>query len=434
MKQNTPDTLDLILRHTGGDGTPEMAAELSRRLRDDTEARAEVCDLALEALAIAEQSTAVVPLGVGAPVTVGAMRNDGWRQRWLPLAAALALMAGLSALFSPLWSAPEVVRVVSLQGPARWTGDGGRVVALESNGVSLRGGTVRTLSDGASVTLRFDDGSEITLAGESEVTVSEVKGRKHVFLNEGDLSASIEKQHPERPFVIHTATAELEVLGTRFEVQSAPDATVLTVSEGAVRVTRRVDGSTVDVPADHQVRASLRRSDKLQPVERKAPLHSWTSDLSVGPGNSGGRWLPPSGDRGARLAAEPVLLPKDRSRDEPVTIHSVKFRVPPRNGSHLELTPGSVLRFRGHLEQSQSFEIMLSLTHRRGGFAGNYFFRTETLPAGPWEIEVSAAQFGRWDYRAESVLPKFPQLRQIVLYTIDADAGLEVESVTVQPE
>ena len=41
------------------------------------------------------------------------------------------------------------------------------------------------------------------------------------------------------------------------------------------------------------------------------------------------------------------------------------------------------------------------------------------------------AQFGKWDYRAESILPKFPQLRQIVFYTIDADSGLEVESFEV---
>lgn len=153
--------------------------------------------------------------------------------------------------------------------------------------------------------------------------------------------------------------------------------------------------------------------------------------MAEGPDKFGSQWLAASGAKRARVAAEPVLLPENEKREGPVTIHRVQFRVRPKGGRRLELTPDSVLRFRGYLEDRQSIEIMLGLSCRNGGFAGNYFYRTEVLPAGPWEIDVPAARFGKWDYRAETSLPKLPQLRHFVLYTIDADAGLEVEHVEV---
>ena len=52
--------------------------------------------------------------------------------------------------------------------------------------------------------------------------------------------------------VIHTPTAKLEVLGTQLNVDSDSTSTVVNVNEGRVRVTRLVDGSVVDVPADPQ--------------------------------------------------------------------------------------------------------------------------------------------------------------------------------------
>jgi len=413
-KMTTGDSRERLIRYLDDGLESGERRAVDEWLKSDQRARELLRDLAEQAVVVADEARVDRCRSEVAGAGVAQSRRGVTRigKRLVALLAASVAILLLAGWWLSSRGDEEVVSVVELNGPVRWTGDGGRVVSLETEGDALEGGTVRTLSDAASVTLRFGDGSEIILAGDSEVTVSQARSQKHVYLNEGDLSARIEEQPAGRPFLIHTATAELEVLGTRFEVQSEPDATLLTVTEGAVRVTRRIDGSTVDVPADHEIKASLERREKLLPTKRKEPLRYWCSRAPV--------------------AAEPVLLPdNNEKRGGPVTLHRVQLRVRPEEGRRLELISDSVFRVRGKLEQSQSVEIMLGLTRRGGGFAGNYFYRTEPLPAGSWEIEVSAHQFGKWDYRADSILPKFPELRQIVLYTIDVDAGLVVEHVEV---
>jgi hypothetical protein len=69
------------------------------------------------------------------------------------------------------------------------------------------------------------------------------------------------------------------------------------------------------------------------------------------------------------------------SREGPVTIHRVRFRIRSEKGYRIELLPDSVVRVRGRLEKSEPIKIMLFLSGRIGGFAGNFFYRTEDLPS-----------------------------------------------------
>ena len=65
--------------------------------------------------------------------------------------------------------------------------------------------------------------------------------------------------------LIHTRTAELEVLGTQLNVEAESATTRLSVNEGRVRLTRLVDGRTAEVTARHQVVATADRTEALDP-------------------------------------------------------------------------------------------------------------------------------------------------------------------------
>ena len=127
-----------------------------------------------------------------------------------------------------------------------------------SVGAELAGGTVEGLAPGSWLELEFNDGSTVTISGNSMLTFSD-RGQKELHLKEGNLSSNVKPQPAGKPMLIYTRSAMLEVLGTQFEVEAETATTILNVREGSVRVKRFSDGSTVDVPARHRVIAAADR-------------------------------------------------------------------------------------------------------------------------------------------------------------------------------
>jgi hypothetical protein len=347
--------------------------------------------------------------------------------------ALFAMAAALVVAFTTIWFLAfraqdrDILRITALDGAVRWTGRGGEVRDGLKPGESLPGGQLEALSDDSTVTLAFEDKTTLTLLSHSTATLSD-DGQKRVHLRAGNLSAEVRPQPQGRPMLIHTATAVLEVLGTRFDVESGAAATRLNVAEGTVRMTRLVDGSTVDVRAEHQVVASLSRAEKLAAVKRRPPALSWRSDLSQGAQGAEGEWLPAVGEAPARLRALPKLV--NSPKRGPVTLHSASFAVPWEYLQTLQLKPDSRLRVRGRMTTLAPVEIMLSTKRAGGGFAGNYFVRPEP-DTNQWQLDLPVTAFRKWSTDGGEALPDGLQLRRIVLYTIGTDAGLEIEQVEV---
>ena len=57
--------------------------------------------------------------------------------------------------------------------------------------------------------LRLDDGTEISLAGETRIECHRQDGQTTVTLHEGHLSANVAPQAAGRPLLIHTPDAEM---------------------------------------------------------------------------------------------------------------------------------------------------------------------------------------------------------------------------------
>ncbi len=128
-------------------------------------------------------------------------RSSTKRNTWLKIAASVILLLGLSWLMADMLKPAPVV--------------------LTSNEIT---------------SISLEDGSQITLNEGSRLTYPEkfTKKERRVTLT-GEAYFEVEKD-PEKPFLIQVTNAEIEVLGTSFNVKEINDEIVVAVDEGLVRM------------------------------------------------------------------------------------------------------------------------------------------------------------------------------------------------------
>lgn len=108
--------------------------------------------------------------------------------------------------------------------PARWLDD------LQADYYTAPG-QIRTVS--------LDDGSEVTLDGDSAIEVALTSKGRDVHLRRG--AAFFKVSHNGQAFVVHADQGEVQVLGTHFEVRRQPQGAQVTVEEGRVAVSPQPD-------------------------------------------------------------------------------------------------------------------------------------------------------------------------------------------------
>ncbi len=79
------------------------------------------------------------------------------------------------------------------------------------------------------------DGSIVSLNTDSELTFTQSGGERHAVLVSGEAMFDVTRD-VERPFVVTTPSAEVRVLGTRFNVRNLSGAAVVSVLSGVVQV------------------------------------------------------------------------------------------------------------------------------------------------------------------------------------------------------
>lgn len=426
-----PTLWERLTRYTAGACDAKEAAQLSRLMESNPEVAAALAEILLQAVAIRDDAEAHPELPQAAGSTSRSPKLRGWAPVLLTVAASVAV-AFMVWQFVPSLKERAIGQVVAVDGAVRWTGGGGKVRDGLQVGASLPGGLIEAMSDDSTITVAFTDRTAVTLFGHSSATFSD-DGQKHVHLREGGLSANVQPQPRDKPMLIHTPTALLEVLGTQLEVDSDPSTTRLTVNEGRVRMTRLLDGRVAEVPAQHALVASLERTADMKAVPRNSPGSVWRVDFThLADGlDVKGAWLPADDTHPVRIAARPVFIQK--SSRGPVTIHSVNIAVPWKNLETVQVQTGSRIRVRGYARAEVPLEIMLGGKKPRGGFAGLFFREAETRK-GAWQIEMTASDFRKGHAAGSEPPPPDMELREIAIYTINTDAGLEVESVEVLRE
>ena len=353
----------------------------------------------------------------------------------LAIAAALVLGFCIQFFFKEKGGATPVTiaQISKLSGPLHWTGDGGLVNRNLQMGTRLSGGTIEGMGPDAWLELEFSDGSEVEIAGNSMLTISNV-GQKELRLREGSFSADVKPQPQGKPMLVHTQFARFEVLGTRFTVDEGLSSSTLIVNEGNVRATRLSDGSSVDVFENQRVVAALGR--ELVAEEMPQSVTIWKSDLENGKRRNHGEWAPANLSESAHLKTVPYVLP-EKTDQKQRTIHTLSMPVSVCDQPPVVLQPESKVRVRGKIASIHRIWFGMSLSRENGDFAGRFqtILPAEEFKSGePFEVVLDLNYYkldpslAQW---SES-LPKSPYgliVEAVWCHTLWDPAGLEVSEI-----
>lgn len=349
--------------------------------------------------------------------------------KWSTIIATVAIIVLIASLYFQRQSAERrIAKVTGLSGSLQWTGNGGQVFNDLNVGTELPGGTIEGMVPGSWFELEFKDGSTVTISGNSTLTFSD-HGQKKLYLKEGNVSGNVKRQPDGRPMLIYTRAAMLEILGTQFEVEAGISTTMLSVSEGKIRIKRLSDGNTVDVPAKHRVIAAADHEMLLIPAPEA--VGQWRSQLHLGPAGTQGKWSPATDGQGAKLGAIPYTLPQG------ATIYTAAFGVSRGDQSPVVLQPGCHLRIRGRIASAHDVYFGVTVGYASGGFAGRFqtIRPAVEFPGGEdFQVLLPFADF-QPDPSLVEIRDKLPNspfhlvVDSIWCHTLDQQSGLEITEV-----
>ncbi len=256
------------------------------------------------------------------------------------------------------------------------------------------------------------------------MTISEGE-RKELHLRQGRLSARVQPQPAGKPMRLHTPTAEMQVLGTQFNVDVGPVETVLRVNEGRVRLKRLSDGEVVEAPARHQALASLEDESGLTVTNRALATHSWRADLARD--STHGKWISELQSLGAKLKmavvsgkltveeakakykaaanlndeagllyAAPWLLKSSKAGAKVDVSYLTVLSVTRGRTVPVVLQAGSRFRVQGRAALSGPVTFGIAANALGGGFAGKYAAICTIEASGPdgnFDIEIQLCEF-----------------------------------------
>jgi ferric-dicitrate binding protein FerR (iron transport regulator) len=121
------------------------------------------------------------------------------------------------------------------------------------------------------LTLAYPDGTRFELAAGARVAVLAASPGKRLRLEAGELAAEVAPQPPGRPLAVATASARVEVVGTRFSLSAAPQRTRLELRQGAVRFIRLSDQRGIAVRAGETATVAPGEEFAARPLTAPAP-------------------------------------------------------------------------------------------------------------------------------------------------------------------
>lgn len=438
----TDSERELLLRWLDGEVNGAEQERVAGLLRTSPEARTFVRE-------VAEQSVMFADLEQTALARHQELKSlfRSTVRKWTPEPArvrvwqwALAAAAGvviLATTFQMLAAAKTWIgKIAWVTGSSQVFGARGEVDNALPVGMRLSpGDTLETRSSDALVGLELRDEASLVLVGKSALRILAADAEGVRFeLGTGQVWVSPADRSSSMGLSIQTPALVVESRDAQFYLQTTDTETTVRVNRGSAWVKQHLDGNTVNVPAGHQVSASLSRPRPLSAQPRPEPGNSWTCDLSNEPKSVLGRWLFSMEDHG-RLAAVPLLWPLPD--DKCVLLHVAGMSVLANSERPVLLEAGSKLVFRGRTTRPQTVRFGFVTQKPQGMFAGK--FERDVLPEalGPaeatWQVSLRVTEFRPLQPEL-SLSPAGLELTDVYALTIQEDAGLEIHRVELIAE
>ena len=365
----------------------------------------------------------------------GTQKSRASTRRYRVWAAAVAGVVGLSLLLIFLlnFGSQELSVAAALsdfEGNVVVTGAGGEPRAA-SAGMDLRSGDIIESRGGASAaTLTFADQSRLMLVSDSSLALS----AKSLVLHRGRLMASIQQQSASESFLISAPHANVQVLGTKFTLESLSNQTNLNVLHGRVGVTSPAAQNRVEVSQGEYLVA---RENQPLVVDKQTPGESgWSEDFEDGLPENWHSGTPeteglPNGSKGGVRAVKNDYTGKVYY--QAITQQEwARGLFPYRDGMHLHVT------FK--MEHSGWANIFFIA---RTADIDNHktFLHKFTIPFGPgsdgvwWKMTVPLSHFQLQTEKGFENIP--PSSAELVFgFSFSApppDRGLVIDHMTIQP-
>jgi ferric-dicitrate binding protein FerR (iron transport regulator) len=454
--QAADDFLASVLRYFDGDLNDAEVAELNQLLRGDPTSRrwfVEYCtrscliretfDPERQALLRREHDTEPSATG-GHTGIAGALRVFGplqratgdRRQSWRILAALCVLVGVAAVLLLWQWGGREreVLTIASLEdvvGDVRVVTAKGQSHRIESSAAIKSGDTIRTRGTESSAVLAYADGTRLTLVGNTSVMCGDHRS-KSIVVHQGTLAASVKPQPAEKPLVLTTPSAQVQVLGTRFQIEALENRTDLSVTEGRVRLVRIRDQESVEVPDGKYATVTERNTLLVKDIPGLPSTWEETFEAGLPEGWARGKWVTdelPAGSKGAVKAAWGEVDSEGANYSVGSSEQWLQGLFAVQKNSHIHFT---------FKTEKQGWINIFIVTRTSGSddarFSGNYLLRDfPKTGSGQWEtVSIPLDKFKRIHRGMES-------LREVVpfklLFVFDApDRGLVIDRVWVTPD
>lgn len=180
---------------------------------------------------------------------------------------------------SGAWAAATAGAVVAISGQCFVQTDGKRI-PLKA-GESVRVADVVDVPAGAKLKLRMNDGSVLSVASGSQLTIAaynvDADGKRHdveLSLGQGLLRAIVAPVDRPTTFEVKTAVGSAGVRSTDWFIEAEPGSLVVGVLSGSVTLISKATGAEVVIPAGSGASAALGEAPAAPRVWRKAEFNA----------------------------------------------------------------------------------------------------------------------------------------------------------------
>lgn len=421
------------MRYLDGQTSEKEVAELNDLLIESKDARQHMREIASQVVAMADLGR---ERDLHAPARKSPTAAGQWwgtSAAWMRMAVAASIAVGMVTWLMPREIAPSpVLWVEDVVGTLSWTGGSGDNRTGVKTGERVPSGLFELSSEGGSAQLRFHDGTRLTLSSGCEVAIVD-QGQKRLNLKAGTLTVDAKPQPRNRPMILQTTTARVEVVGTVFSLDATDDVTELGVSKGLVLIERLQDRASIEVGENQRVVASLGQSDALELVSVSHLADEWRYGFEIAsPRNWRGTWQPPSIDHPGSSLAVPCVAGHHLD-GTPKVEYGLTVRGTGRG--LVAMNPGGGVAITYRSQVSAPVRVMLSLKQEDGRFAGNFESRiAEESELNQWHtVYLPLSSFQPQRPELHPTVAKGSCLTFIFITSFGDNAGLEVSEIAVLP-